>query len=82
MAAPAYGISVSQGANISFVRYILFNNLRYLIMANITYDNIWHDALGELGEQLHIEGVDDLGEEVPTRSSSVSFPCYYRSILI
>ena len=32
-------------------------------MANATYDNIWQEAIGELSEQLHVEGVDDEEEE-------------------
>lgn len=28
-------------------------------MANATYDNLWQQAIGELSEQLHVEGVDD-----------------------
>lgn len=28
-------------------------------MANSTYDNMWQQAMGELSEQLHVEGVDD-----------------------
>lgn len=28
-------------------------------MANSTYDNMWQTAMGELSEQLHVEGVDD-----------------------
>lgn len=32
-------------------------------MANSTYDAMWHDAMGELSEQLHVEGVDDLGND-------------------
>lgn len=31
-------------------------------MANSTYDNMWQQAMGELSEQLHVEGVDD-GED-------------------
>ena len=31
-------------------------------MANSTYDNMWQQAMGELSEQLHVEGVDD-GDE-------------------
>ena len=31
-------------------------------MANSTYDNLWQQAMGELSEQLHVEGVDD-GED-------------------
>lgn len=34
-------------------------------MANVTYDSLWQQAIGELGEQLHVEGADedDLIEE-------------------
>lgn len=39
-------------------------------MANATYDAMWRDAMGELGEQLHVEGVDDLGDEVPVNTLS------------
>ena len=28
-------------------------------MANATFDAMWQDAMGELGEQLHVEGVDE-----------------------
>lgn len=28
-------------------------------MANATYDNFWRDAMADLHEQLHVEGVDD-----------------------
>ena len=28
-------------------------------MANATYDALWQQAIGELGEQLHVEGADD-----------------------
>ena len=28
-------------------------------MANATYEYLWHDAMGELDEQLNVEGVDD-----------------------
>ncbi len=31
-------------------------------MANATYDALWQEAVGELGEQLHVEGADD-GED-------------------
>ena len=31
-------------------------------MANATFDNLWSTAVGELSEQLHVEGVDDEGE--------------------
>ena len=33
-------------------------------MANTTYDSMWHEAMGELNEQLHVEGVDDLGDGI------------------
>lgn len=32
-------------------------------MANTTYDNLWQTAMGELSEQLHVEGVDDGSED-------------------
>ena len=32
-------------------------------MANTTYDNLWQQAMGELSEQLHVEGVDDGGDD-------------------
>lgn len=41
-------------------------------MANATYDNLWREAIGELGEQLHVEGVDDLGDEVPMTATKQS----------
>jgi hypothetical protein len=28
-------------------------------MANATYDNMWQEAMADLGEQLHVEGVED-----------------------
>lgn len=28
-------------------------------MANATYDNLWQQAVAELGEQLNVEGADD-----------------------
>ncbi|RYH28489.1 hypothetical protein EON65_12030 [archaeon] len=28
-------------------------------MANATYDVLWQQAIGELGEQLHVEGADE-----------------------
>jgi hypothetical protein len=31
-------------------------------MANVTYDSLWQQAIGELGEQLHVEGADE-GDE-------------------
>lgn len=40
-------------------------------MAHSTYDNMWQEAMGELGEQLHVEGVED--EEDPTAPQSVRF---------
>ena len=39
-------------------------------MANSTYDNLWQQAMGELGEQLHVEGVDDENEEDAKATSS------------
>lgn len=32
-------------------------------MANATYDNLWQQAVAELGEQLNVEGADEEGEE-------------------
>jgi hypothetical protein len=32
-------------------------------MANSTYDNMWQEAMADLGEQLHVEGVED--DEMP-----------------
>jgi hypothetical protein len=31
-------------------------------MANATYDNLWQQAVSELGEQLNVEGADE-GED-------------------
>lgn len=31
-------------------------------MANATYDNLWQQAVDELSEQLHVEGVDEENE--------------------
>ena len=28
-------------------------------MANATFDQMWNEAMGELDEQLHVEGVDN-----------------------
>eukprot|EP00981_Chlorochromonas_danica_P013135 scaffold5903_cov165-Ochromonas_danica.AAC.10 len=28
-------------------------------MANVTYDALWQQAMGELSEQLHVEGAED-----------------------
>lgn len=39
-------------------------------MANATFDNLWNSAVGELAEQLHVEGVDD---EEGGESGGVSF---------
>jgi hypothetical protein len=39
-------------------------------MANSTYDNLWQQAMGELGEQLHVEGVDDENDEEAKGQSS------------
>lgn len=46
-------------------------------MANATYDTLWQQAMAELGEQLHVEGVDEgdgsfTGEE----SRQVTFRIY------
>lgn len=40
-------------------------------MANSTYDNLWQTAMGELSEQLHVEGVDD-GEDGMDGGNEVS----------
>jgi hypothetical protein len=32
-------------------------------MANATYDNMWQQAMGELSEQLNVEGVDDAADD-------------------
>jgi hypothetical protein len=40
-------------------------------MAHSTYDNMWQEAMGELGEQLHVEGVED--DEDPTAPQTVCF---------
>ena len=32
-------------------------------MANATFDAMWQDAMGDLGEQLHVEGVDGDDDE-------------------
>jgi hypothetical protein len=31
-------------------------------MSNSTYEGAWHEAMEELEEQLHVEGVDDENE--------------------
>ena len=33
-------------------------------MANASYDAMWQQAIGELAEQLHVEGVDMTEEEL------------------
>ncbi len=40
-------------------------------MSTQYYDDLWQDAMGELGEQLHIEGADEEDED-PTAPKSVS----------
>jgi hypothetical protein len=44
----------------------------YCNMANTTYDSLWQEAIGELGEQLHVEGADDGEEEGGGNSVSSS----------
>ena len=39
------------------------NQNQFLIMANSTYDNLWNQAIGELSEQLNVEGADEEGGE-------------------
>jgi hypothetical protein len=33
-------------------------------MANAMYDAIWQQAMGELSEQLNVEGAEDLADDV------------------
>ena len=33
-------------------------------MANAMYDAMWHQAMGELSEQLNVEGAEDLDDEL------------------
>jgi hypothetical protein len=40
-------------------------------MATATYDNLWNQAMGELSEQLHVEGVDDEGDGVAVANEPV-----------
>lgn len=41
-------------------------------MANATYDNLWQQAMGELSEQLNVEGVEE-GEDGEEEPSNVCF---------
>lgn len=41
------------------ILYQVYPHLYFEAMANSTYDNMWQQAMGELSEQLHVEGVDD-----------------------
>jgi hypothetical protein len=45
-------------------------------MANATYDNLWQQAVAELGEQLNVEGADEEdgenGEKDDVRSFQLS----------
>ena len=43
-------------------------------MSTQYYDDLWQDAMGELGEQLHIEGADE--DDDPTAPKSVIFYHY------
>ena len=46
-------------------------------MANASYDTLWQDAMGELHEQLHVEGVEDEdagGEAVKSVSNITTEP--------
>ena len=42
-------------------------------MANATFDNIWNEAMGELDEQLHVEGVENEDEGLAEVEKSVIF---------
>ena len=54
-------------------------------MATSTYDNLWNEAMGELSEQLHVEGVDEVEEntggdqqrEVTIFQAFQHFACLY-----
>ena len=50
-------------------------------MANATYDNLWQQAMGELSEQLHVEGVDDNEEEGGEAQAEVSAVIYITSLV-
>lgn len=39
-------------------------------MANASYDNMWQEAMGDLTEQLHVEGVDNEEDAGVTKSVS------------
>ena len=39
-------------------------------MANATYDNMWQQAMGELSEQLNVEGVEE-NEDAGQQNSNV-----------
>eukprot|EP01041_Mallomonas_annulata_P004376 gene4375-8717_t len=41
-------------------------------MANASYDNMWRDAMADLNEQLHVEGVDDEPEMGMTKTGTQS----------
>ena len=53
-------------------------------MANSAYDDLWKDAIGDLAEQLHVEGVNMTDEELANAPKDVSifqafqhFACLY-----
>ena len=46
-------------------------------MANATYDNLWQTAMGELSEQLHVEGVDDGEDDLDGGGHEVSIAVIY-----
>jgi hypothetical protein len=68
--------------NVTFLLGAARNN-RSSKMANATYEHMWREAMGDLNEQLNVEGVEDndgpgglVGESQRTvsRLSFVKFP--------
>jgi hypothetical protein len=45
-------------------------------MSNSSYDALWHDAMGELHEQLYVEGVGD-DEELVEGPKGVSLKLFH-----
>jgi len=51
-------------------------------MANATFDNMWSDAMNELDEQLHVEGVEDDNENPAEVDKSVCFLTFINSYFV
>lgn len=47
-------------------------------MANVSFDSMWQEAMAELGEQLHVEGVDN--EELDQTSAGVGGTSTVKSV--